>query len=95
MGCNGCLGCSDNFNVLNIKERGLELSQKINEINNLIDKKENDEEILLKIIDVEKEIKKLRNQLLEKYIEKNVGMEVQQGNLEILEDLMLIIKKLG
>lgn len=95
MGCNSCSGCSDNFNVLNIKERGLELSEKINEINNLIDKKENDEEILLKVIDIEKEIKKLRNQLLEKHIEKNVSIEVQQGNLEILEDLMLIIKKLG
>ena len=95
MGCNGCSGCKDNFNVLNIKERGLELSEKINEINNLIDKKENDEEILLKVIDIEKEIKKLRNQLLEKHIEKNVSIEVQQGNLEILEDLMLIIKKIG
>ena len=36
----------------------------------------------------------LKNQLLEKYINKGVVSEIQQGNLEVLEDLMLLIKRL-
>lgn len=93
MGCKGCSGCGKLFESLNIKDRTNSLSDKINEINNMLDNKEVEEEILLKVLDIEKNVKILRNQLLEKHINKKVGLEVQQGNLEVLEDLMLLIKK--
>lgn len=97
MGCSSCSGCGKNKNditSLNIEERSKLLREITEEIDEMIGRGIDSEEVLLKIINLENVLKILKHQLLEKHIDKTVGFEVQQGNLEVLEDLMLLIKRL-
>lgn len=95
MGCSKCSGCGkEDITSLNIEERSKLLREITEEIDEMIARGIDSEEVLLKFINLENVLKILKHQLLEKYIDKKVGFEVQQGNLEALEDLMLLIKKL-
>ena len=96
MGCDKCSGCgnSNEIQSLNIEERSKLLRTLTEEIDELVGRGIDSEEVLLKFINLENVLKILKHQLLEKYIDKKVGFEVQQGNLEALEDLMLLIKRL-
>ena len=96
MGCDKCSGCgnSNEIQSLNIEERSKLLRTLTEEIDELVGRGIDSEEVLLKIVNLENTLKILKNQLLEKYINKGVVSEIQQGNLEVLEDLMLFIKRL-
>ena len=97
MGCSNCSGCGKDkkdISSLNIEERSKLLREITEEIDEMVGRGIDSEEILLMIIKLESVLKILKHQLLEKHIDKTVGYEVQQGNLEVLEDLMLLIKRL-
>lgn len=96
MSCKNCNGCAENKNEiqsLNINERIKVIRELTEEIDEMVGRGIDSEEILLKVINLENILKILRTQLLEKYIDKKVVFDVQQGNLETLEDLMLLIKR--
>lgn len=96
MGCDKCSGCGNGKDIqsLNVEERSKLLRTLTEEIDELVGRGIDSEEVLLKIVNLENTLKILKNQLLEKYINKGVVSEIQQGNLEVLEDLMLLIKRL-
>ena len=52
------------------------------------------DDVLVQIAAVSKSLKSLGNQILESHLNTCVAYDVQMGNLDILEDVMLLIKKL-
>ncbi len=98
MGCTSCSGCSkgksNEITQLSIEKRSKLIREITEEIDELIGRGIDSEEILNKILNLEKILKLLRNQVLEKYLNEKVSLNIQQGDLEKLEDLMLYIKKI-
>ena len=96
MGCEKCNGCNPENKIdgLNVTKRSELMKLCAEEIDEMIGKGIDSEEVLLKLVNLENILKILKNQLLESYIDKKVVLDVQQGNLEVLEDLMLLIKRL-
>lgn len=98
MGCTSCSGCSkgnsNEITPLSIEKRSKLIREITEEIDELIGRGIDSEEILNKILNLEKILKLLRNQVLEKYLNEKVSLNIQQGDLEKLEDLMLYIKKI-
>lgn len=52
------------------------------------------DDVLVQIAAVNKALKSLGNHILENHLKSCVAYDVQMGNLDILEDVMLLIKKL-
>ena len=73
---------------LNIIER------QIRGINQMIADNRCCDEVLVQIAAVNKALKSLGNNILESHLKSCVAYDVQMGNLDILEDVMSLIKKL-
>ena len=52
------------------------------------------DDILIQVAAVDKALKSFGNNVLESHLNNYVSYEIQMGNLEVLEDTMLLIKKL-
>ena len=52
------------------------------------------DDILIQVAAVDKALKSFGNNVLESHLNNCVSYEIQMGNLEVLEDTMLLIKKL-
>lgn len=63
-------------------------------INQMIAEDRYCEDVLIQIAAVNKSLKSLGNNILESHLKSCVAYEVQMGNLDMLDDAMLLIKKL-
>lgn len=52
------------------------------------------DDVLVQIAAVDKSLKSLGNHMLENHLKTCVTRDIQKGNLDILEEVMLLIKKL-
>ena len=83
------------------KKKKKELTKRLNiiegqirGINQMIADDRYCDDVLVQIAAVSKSLKSLGNQILESHLNTCVAYDVQMGNLDILEDVMLLIKKL-
>lgn len=51
-------------------------------------------DVLIQIAAVDKALKSLGNQILESHLKSCVAYDIQNGNMDILDDVMILIKKL-
>ena len=52
------------------------------------------DDVLIQVAAVDKSLKSLGNYMLEQHLKTCVSRDIQDGNLDILEEVMLLIKKL-
>lgn len=67
---------------------------QIRGINQMIEDDRYCDDILVQIAAVDKALKSLGNNILESHLKTCVTHDIQLGNLEILDDVMLLIKKM-
>jgi DNA-binding FrmR family transcriptional regulator len=70
------------------------IESKIKEINEMVSNDRYCEDILTQIADVTNSLKDLGNNVLDSHLKSCVAYEVQMGNLDVLDDVMLFVKKL-
>lgn len=100
MGCeNDCK--KDRKSTYRTEEQKKELTKRLNiiegqirGINQMIADDRYCDDVLIQIAAVNKSLKSLGNYILEKHLKTCVSHEIQNGNLDILEEVMLLIKKL-
>lgn len=103
MGCDKCGKCCEQNgrSTHRTEEEKKELTKRLNiiegqvrGINQMIDDDRYCDDVLVQIAAVSKALKSLGNHILESHLKSCVAYDVQMGNLDILEDVMLLIKKL-
>ena len=67
---------------------------QIRGINQMIEDDRYCDDVLVQIAAVNKALKSIGNYILENHLKTCVAYDVQLGNLEILDDVMVLIKKL-
>ncbi len=67
---------------------------QIRGINQMIANDRYCDDVLIQIAAVSKALQSLGNQILESHLKSCVATDIQNGNMEILDDVMLLIKKL-
>ena len=100
------MGCENNCNkdiksTYRTEEQKKELTKRLNiiegqirGINQMIADDRYCNDVLIQISAVNKSLQSLGNYILENHLKTCVSRDIQNGNLEILEEVMLLIKKL-
>ena len=78
----------------NLTKRLNIIEGQIKGINQMIADDRYCDDVLIQIAAVKKALESFGNQVLESHLKSCVAYEVQMGNLDILDDVMLLIKKL-
>jgi DNA-binding FrmR family transcriptional regulator len=103
MGCDKCGKCcaQNERSTHRSDEEKKELTKRLNiiegqvrGINQMIALDRYCDDVLIQISAVNKALKSLGNQILESHLKTCVAYEIQMGNLDILDDVVEIIKKL-
>ena len=103
MGCDKCEKCckQNGRSTHRTDEEKKDLTKRLNiiegqvrGINQMIADDRYCEDVLIQIAAVNKSLKSLENNILESHLKSCVAYEVQMGNLDMLDDAMLLIKKL-
>lgn len=103
MECNKCEKCCEKRgrSTHRTEEEKKELTKRLNiiegqvrGINQMINDDRYCDDVLIQIAAVNKALKSLGNNILESHLKSCVAYDVQMGNLDILEDVMQLIKKL-
>ncbi len=103
MKCENCGKCLENGQKKTYRsdEEKKKLTKRLNiiegqirGINQMISDDRYCDDVLVQIAAVSQALKSLGNNILENHLKSCVVRDVQSGNLEILEDVMLLIKKL-
>ncbi len=103
MECNECDKIIDNQRRLTHRdeETKKDLSKRLNiiegqikGINQMIAEDRYCDDVLIQIVAASQALKSLRNQILETHLKTCVKQDVQNGKLDILDDVMQVIKKL-
>ena len=67
---------------------------QLNGIKKMIEEDRYCDDVLIQISAISKSLQTLGNSILESHLKSCVAYEVQMGNMDILEDVMQLIKKL-
>ena len=103
MKCDKCQKCSEQNrrSTHRTEEEKKELTKKLNiiegqvrGINQMIADDRYCDDVLVQIAAISKALKSLGNHILERHLKSCVAYNVQMGNLDTLEDVMILIKKL-
>lgn len=103
MGCDKCEKASlaERRSTQRGEEEKKEFTKRLNiiegqvrGINQMIAEDRYCDDILIQIAAVDKALKSLGNNILENHLKTCVTRDIQNGKLEILEEVMLLIKKL-
>ena len=102
MGCEKCGKCKQEGRKTHRTEKEKrELTKRLNiiegqirGINQMIADDRYCDDVLIQIAAANKALKSLGNRILESHLNTCVAYDIQMGNLEILEDVMQLIKKL-
>ena len=103
MGCDRCKKCCEKNgrSTHRTVEEKNELTKRLNiiegqirGINQMIADDRYCDDVLVQIAAVSKAIKSLGNSILESHLKNCVAYDIQMGNLDILEDVMQLLKKL-
>lgn len=103
MGCDKCGKCckQSGRSTHRTDEQKKELTKRLNiiegqvrGINQMIADDRYCDDVLVQIAAVNKALKSLGNSILESHLKSCVAYDVQIGNLDILDDVMVLIKKL-
>ena len=99
MGCENCN--KDRKSTYRTGEQKKELTKRLNiiegqirGINQMIADDRYCDDVLIQIAAVDKSLKSLGNYMLENHLKTFVSRDIQNGNLDILEEVMQLIKKL-
>ncbi len=99
MGCENCN--KDRKSTYRTGEQKKELTKRLNiiegqirGINQMIADDRYCDDVLIQIAAVDKSLKSLGNYMLENHLKTCVSRDIQNGNLDILEEVMQLIKKL-
>ncbi len=100
------MGCENNCNkdiksTYRTEEQKKELTKRLNiiegqirGIKQMISDDRYCDDVLIQVAAVDKSLKSLGNYMLEQHLKTCVSRDIQNGNLDILEEVMLLIKKL-
>ncbi len=103
MECEKCGSCCENGQKKTYRsdEEKKKLTKRLNiiegqirGINQMISDDRYCDDVLVQIAAVSQALKSLGNNILENHLKSCVVRDVQNGNLDIIEDVMLLIKKL-
>ena len=106
MGCEKCGKCemccqNSGKTTHRTEEEKKDLTKRLNiiegqvrGINQMIENDRYCADVLIQIAAANKALKSLGNQVLENHLKTCVAYDIQMGNLDILDDVMLLIKKL-
>ena len=103
MSCNKCGKCCEKHgkSTHRTEEEKKKLTKRLNVIegqvrgiNQMIADDRYCDDVLIQIAAVSKSLQALGNSILESHIKKCVAYEIQSGNLDILDDVIQVIKKL-
>ncbi len=103
MECNKCEKCckQNGKSTHRTDEEKKNLTKRLNiiegqvrGINQMIEDDRYCDDVLVQIAAVNKALKSLGNHILESHLKTCVAYDIQMGNLDILEEVMLLIKKL-
>lgn len=103
MGCDKCGKCcmQNGRSTHRSEEEKKELTRRLNiiegqirGINQMIEDDRYCDDVLIQIAAANKALKSLGNHILDSHMKSCVAYEIQMGNLDILEDVMQLIKKL-
>lgn len=97
-----CEKCNkDRKSTYRTEEQKKELTKRLNiiegqirGINQMISDDRYCDDVLIQIAAVDKSLKSLGNYMLENHLKTCVSRDIQNGNLDILEEVMQLIKKL-
>ena len=81
-------------NALNITKRLNIIEGQGRGVNQMIADDRYCDDVLIQISAISKSLQTLGNNILESHLKSCVAYEVQMGNMDILEDVMQLIKKL-
>ena len=105
MGCEKCGNCCSNFNEERTTERAEDQKKEINRRLNIIEGQVRGikqmiaddrycDDVLVQMAAVQNALKSLGNYILENHLKTCVTYDIQMGNLDILDEVMNLIKKL-
>lgn len=103
MGCDKCGKCGEQNGrsthrteeeKKNLRKRLNIIEGQVRGVNQMIEDDRYCDDVLIQIAAISKSLQTLGNSILESHLKSCVTHDLQMGNLDILEDVMLLIKKL-
>lgn len=103
MGCDKCGKCCEQNGrsthraeeeKKNLRKRLNIIEGQVRGVSQMIEDDRYCDDVLIQIAAISKSLQTLGNSILESHLKSCVTHDIQMGNLDILEDVMLLIKKL-